>query len=213
MANTELQLEVAIRDQVIHHQRDAQRNLWNLLMGLGLDERRLSDIAAWQGIPIQDYMMTPYMGFSNKCQSPNATFHRYVPTITSPCTSLSYSTSSSNVEHYQNFDNGPLRRGNWNSFRREEHHTSYYFLSDNSSPSAQQLRRNSECWVRDSSRLCFDSPNTNPRNSQGSYAEVESRPQTCRSCSSGGARNLGDRHEVCPRKFLPSCCPFLSFLS
>lgn len=210
MANTELQLEVAMRDQIIHRQRDAQRNLWNMLMGLGLDKKRLLDLAAWQGIPIQDYMMTPYMGFSNKCQSPSLTFSRYVPSVTSPYSSLSCRTSPSNIEHYQSFENRSFRSGNWNSFCREEHHTSYYFLSNDPSPSAQPPRRNSECWVRDTSGLCFDSPGTNPQNLQDSYAEVESRSTPCESCSSGGARNLGYQHEVCFGKFLPSCCTYIT---
>ncbi|PKI46560.1 hypothetical protein CRG98_033051, partial [Punica granatum] len=192
MANTELQLEVAMRDQIIHRQRDAQRNLWNLLMGLGLDERRLLDLAAWQGIPMEDYMMAPYMGLSNKNQSPNPAVHRYIP---SPCTSLSYSTSSSNFEHYQNFENGSMRRGNWNSFCREERHMSYYFLSDNPSPSAQLQTRKSECWVSGNSGLCLDSPNTNPQNSEDSNAKMECRPRPYETCSSVGARSLGDQHE------------------
>ncbi|KAA8531497.1 hypothetical protein F0562_006150 [Nyssa sinensis] len=49
MANTELQFEMAMRDQIIHNQREAQRNLWNLLTGLGLDEKRISEFAAKQG--------------------------------------------------------------------------------------------------------------------------------------------------------------------
>ncbi|OWM66152.1 hypothetical protein CDL15_Pgr013369 [Punica granatum] len=200
MANTELQLEVAMRDQIIHRQRDAQRNLWNLLMGLGLDERRLLDLAAWQGIPMEDYMMAPYMGLSNKNQSPNPAVHRYIP---SPCTSLSYSTSSSNFEHYQNFENGSMRRGNWNSFCREERHMSYYFLSDNPSPSAQLQTRKSECWVSGNSGLCLDSPNTNPQNSEDSNAKMECRPRPYETCSSVGARSLGDQHEVCLRIFMP----------
>lgn len=55
MANTELQFEMARRDQIIHNQREAQRNLWNLLMGLGLDEKQILDLAAKQGITIEDW--------------------------------------------------------------------------------------------------------------------------------------------------------------
>ncbi|KAE8706321.1 hypothetical protein F3Y22_tig00110402pilonHSYRG00153 [Hibiscus syriacus] len=46
MANTELQFKMAMRDQIIHNQREAQRNLWNLIMGLGLDEKQILELAA-----------------------------------------------------------------------------------------------------------------------------------------------------------------------
>ncbi|XP_022132772.1 kinesin-like protein KIN-8B isoform X1 [Momordica charantia] len=69
MANSELQLEMAMRDQVIHNQREAMKNLWNLLMGLGLDEKQILDLAAKQGLTIEGWTLTP-LGLSEK-QSPN----------------------------------------------------------------------------------------------------------------------------------------------
>lgn len=69
MANSELQLEMAMRDQVIHNQREALKNLWNLLMGLGLDEKQILHLAAQQGLTIEGWTLTP-LGLSEK-QSPN----------------------------------------------------------------------------------------------------------------------------------------------
>ncbi|PPE00697.1 hypothetical protein GOBAR_DD02276 [Gossypium barbadense] len=71
MANTELQFEMAMREQIIHNQREAQRNLWNLIMGLGLDEKQIFDLAAKQGITIEDWTVTRYPGLSNRGKSPN----------------------------------------------------------------------------------------------------------------------------------------------
>ncbi|XP_022977214.1 kinesin-like protein KIN-8B isoform X6 [Cucurbita maxima] len=59
MANSELQLEVAMRDQVIRHQREGLKNLWNLLMGQGLDEKQISHLAVKQGLRIEGWTMTP----------------------------------------------------------------------------------------------------------------------------------------------------------
>lgn len=54
MANTELQFEIAMRDQVIHDQREAHRNLWNLLLDMGLDKKQLLEHAAKEGITTED---------------------------------------------------------------------------------------------------------------------------------------------------------------
>ncbi|GAB2232043.1 hypothetical protein Droror1_Dr00011064 [Drosera rotundifolia] len=61
MSNTELQFEIAMRDQVIHNQREAHRNLWNLLMALGLDQRQIMERAAKEGITIEDWAVTPLL--------------------------------------------------------------------------------------------------------------------------------------------------------
>ncbi|XP_056171724.1 kinesin-like protein KIN-8B isoform X2 [Syzygium oleosum] len=138
MSNTELQFEIAMRDQVIHNQREAQRNLWNLVMGLGLeslDKKRLLDVAAWQGIPIEDYMMTPYLGLSDNSHLENVASHRYLPFGSSPCMGRSLSKSSCNLHHHQFFCSGPTSSGNWSALCREEHHSSYYLLSHDVSQS------------------------------------------------------------------------------
>lgn len=69
--NTELQFEIAMRDQVIHNQREAQRNLWDLLLGVGLDQKQIFELAAKQGITIEDWSISPSRGLSHRMQSPN----------------------------------------------------------------------------------------------------------------------------------------------
>ncbi|XP_019183005.1 PREDICTED: kinesin-like protein KIN-8B isoform X2 [Ipomoea nil] len=64
MSNTELQFEIAMRDQVIYNQRAAQTKLWNLLLSLGLDEKQILDLVAKQGITIEDRVMTPQLKLS-----------------------------------------------------------------------------------------------------------------------------------------------------
>uniref|UniRef100_A0A5B7AAU8 Kinesin-like protein n=1 Tax=Davidia involucrata TaxID=16924 RepID=A0A5B7AAU8_DAVIN len=94
MANTELQFEMAIRDQIIHNQREAQRNLWNLLMGLGLDEKRILEFASKQGITIEDWTTTSNLGLSDRRQSPDLGYGRFTPLWYCPCIGQSYARSS-----------------------------------------------------------------------------------------------------------------------
>ncbi|CAN1184371.1 Kinesin-like protein KIN-8B [Linum perenne] len=79
MGNTELQFELAMRDQIIHNQREAQRSLWNLLMGLGLDEKRMLDLAANQGITIEDWVASSQIDLPEKKESPNASPSMHTP--------------------------------------------------------------------------------------------------------------------------------------
>ncbi|XP_071710589.1 kinesin-like protein KIN-8B [Rutidosis leptorrhynchoides] len=121
MANTELRFEIAMRDQVIYNQRETQRNLWNLLMGLGLNGKQLLELAAKQGITIEDWTMTPQVGHESSPQ-------------------LYYTFNPSTTSHTQNQGGPrPLSHGYGelgHMYCREEHHSSYYFSSHNSpSPS------------------------------------------------------------------------------
>ena len=81
MANTELQVEMARRDQVIYNQREAQRNLWNLLMGLGLDVKQILELAAKQGSTIEDSTMPPYLGQLDQKESPNLDCRKSTPCV------------------------------------------------------------------------------------------------------------------------------------
>ncbi|KAI5684405.1 hypothetical protein M9H77_05633 [Catharanthus roseus] len=67
IANTELQFEMAMRDQIIHNQRETQRNLWNLLLSLGFDEKQIFELALKQGITIEDSVTIPVL--ANRRQS------------------------------------------------------------------------------------------------------------------------------------------------
>ncbi|KAF3631293.1 putative WD-repeat protein [Capsicum annuum] len=86
IANTELQLEIAMRDQILHNQREAQKNLWNLLLSLGLDEKQITDLALKQGITIEDWTMTGQIQLSDRRQSPNTGNGTYTTLSSSPPT-------------------------------------------------------------------------------------------------------------------------------
>ncbi|KAL5753244.1 hypothetical protein ACOSQ2_023751 [Xanthoceras sorbifolium] len=199
MANIELQFEMAMRDQVIHNQREAQRNLWNLIMGSGIDEKRLLDLAAKQGITIEDW--TSHVGLPERKESPNLAYGKYAPIGYSPFIGQSFSGSSCMFPHYNDFSSSPFPRGQWDparTFCREEHHSSYYLLSHDHSPSAYlRLRKSSEQWVGGSPGSWFGSPgkHTQVRNS---CPEIITRAspfsESCISASSCSA-DFGQRHK------------------
>ncbi|KAJ8765465.1 hypothetical protein K2173_014587 [Erythroxylum novogranatense] len=144
MTNTELQFEMAMRDQIIHNQQEAQRNLWNLLMGLGLDEKQLLDIAAKQGIIIEDMgFKTPNLGVLNMKQSPNVFSGGYEPFIYGQTISRSCV-----YQHHRDFGSRSFSTGPWDpnrTFCREERQSSYYVLSHNSPlPAYFDLRKSSD---------------------------------------------------------------------
>lgn len=87
MANSELQLEMAMRDQVIQNQRESLKNLWNLLMGLGLDEKQILHLAAKQGLTIEGWTTTPSLGLLEK-QSSNLSSSR--STSVGPSSGIEY---------------------------------------------------------------------------------------------------------------------------
>ncbi|KAJ4833321.1 Kinesin-like protein KIN-8B [Turnera subulata] len=130
MANTELQFEMAMRDQIILNQREAQRNLWNLLMGLGLDEKYLLDLAAKQGITIEDWTIMPHLGFADSKHLPSLAYGRYALGY-SPSTGHSLPRSCI-FQQFQDIDSRPSLWGPWDpagrSFCREEYHNSRYML-------------------------------------------------------------------------------------
>ncbi|KAJ0231425.1 Kinesin-like protein KIN-8B [Hirschfeldia incana] len=123
MGNTELQFEMAMRDQIIYNQREAQRNLWNLLMGLGVEEKQVFDLAAKQGITIEDWSMASYPGLPYRKQAPS-----FIP-ANIPFMGHSYSQSSCT---FQSYNQAAASKGQqWAptpTLCREEHHSSYYFM-------------------------------------------------------------------------------------
>ncbi|XP_010652697.2 kinesin-like protein KIN-8B isoform X2 [Vitis vinifera] len=183
MANTELQFEMAMRDQIIHNQREAQRNLWNLLMGLGLDEKQILELAAKQGLTIEDSTMTPYLGQSDWKQSPILDCRKSTPYCCCPCTGQTYSRSSCSFQHHQDFGSRSSMRGHWDlahTFCREEHHSSYYLLSHNHSPSAYlRLRRSSEHLISGRPSSWFDACDNHPRDLRKSLPEMKIQSSPC----------------------------------
>ncbi|KAF7809981.1 kinesin-like protein KIN-8B [Senna tora] len=110
MANTELQFEMAMRDQVIHNQRKAMKDLWNLLVGLGLDERQVVELAAKQGLMIEDWM-TSCLHLSRQKMSPNLACGsgRYPP-IRCCCSCKGHSAPSGSWLGLHNMNTQDLRQ-------------------------------------------------------------------------------------------------------
>ncbi|XVF59173.1 hypothetical protein PTKIN_Ptkin07bG0254300 [Pterospermum kingtungense] len=182
MANTELQFEMARRDQIIHNQREAQRNLWNLIMGLGLDAKQILDLAAKQGITIEDWTMRRYMGLSNTEQSPNLASEGYAPPVYGLSINQWHSRSSCIYQNYQHVASKSFSRGLWDlspTFCREEHHSSYYLLAHDNSPPYASFRRNSDNWVGGHPVSWFGSPHKSSQDLRKSYPEMIS-PATSR---------------------------------
>ncbi|PWA99413.1 P-loop containing nucleoside triphosphate hydrolases superfamily protein [Artemisia annua] len=160
MTNTELQFEMAMRDQVIHNQRETQRNLWSLLMGLGLEEKQLLKLAAKQGITIEDWAITPQLGLADGTASWKMGHERSIrvpPFSTSPkirTGSRPISQGSGELAH---------------TYCREEHHSSYYFMSHNSPSTCMRLTRSSENWLGHRPTSPYLSPDM--RGMRSSYGE------------------------------------------
>lgn len=195
MANMELQFEMAMRDQVIHNQRETVRNLWEVLMGLGLDERRIMDLAAKQGITIEDWAITQQLGQSAGKQSPELAFSRNDQFGYCPDMGQLYSRSSCIFQHCQDPGSSSLSKGHWDSARtfcREEHHSSYYLVSHYHSPSAYiRMRRSSGHQVDGRPHLWFGSPDKSPQDLRSSNPEMRPRSSpysgSCISASSPSA--------------------------
>ncbi|XP_020582336.1 kinesin-like protein KIN-8B isoform X2 [Phalaenopsis equestris] len=110
MANTELQFEIAMRDQVIHNQREAQRNLWNMLLGSGLGQKQMLDLAGKQGITIENWAISASGSLNNR------------PSMPMPCV----------LQHHQDISSSAFMH----TICQQEHHSSYYVLSANHSTPA-----------------------------------------------------------------------------
>uniref|UniRef100_A0A1D1Z2I7 Kinesin-like protein n=1 Tax=Anthurium amnicola TaxID=1678845 RepID=A0A1D1Z2I7_9ARAE len=125
MANTELQFEIAMRDQIIHNQREAQRNLWNMLLGLGLDQRQLAELAARQGITIEDWA-TPIC--TEQLPSP---CHGRLPPVMSCPSQKPYTSAACLYQHHQDFSSMACFKSqdDVHTVCRQECHSSYYLLS------------------------------------------------------------------------------------
>ncbi|KAK1323573.1 hypothetical protein QJS10_CPA02g00008 [Acorus calamus] len=137
MANTELQFEIAMRDQVIHNQRESQKNLWNMLMGLGLDKKQLMQLAANHDITIEDWTTPPCSSTSLK---PSFSRPHENPQL-QPCPCMmrqSHASSAHVFEHHEDYISMACFNSPYNTQAvcRQEHHISSYLMSHDYSPSA-----------------------------------------------------------------------------
>ncbi|XP_051117910.1 kinesin-like protein KIN-8B [Andrographis paniculata] len=135
ISNTELQFEMAIRDQIICNQREAQRKLWNLIMSSGLDEKQIVELGAKQGIAVEDIQMTTQLGFSTPTHFPNLKHEICTPSYGSPF-------SAQPTFHFpQNPEFNPSSLPG--AILQEEHHSSYHYISHGSNPPWQSSQPSS----------------------------------------------------------------------
>ncbi|KAL3813734.1 hypothetical protein ACJIZ3_015002 [Penstemon smallii] len=142
ITNTELQFEIAMRDQIICSQREAHRNTWDLLMSLGLDEKQIVELGAKKGVIVEDWVSTTPAGPSNTNSSEHK---RHPPLLCSPSSSKSGATSPGFFPLNLEFCSRSLVRENKKlpQFFREEHHSSYYYISHGFYPSSAFQQRHS----------------------------------------------------------------------
>lgn len=123
MTNTELQFEMAMRDQVIHNQREALRNLWNLLSGLGLNQKHVMDLAAKQGITIEEWTAPSASIPISKKPPPSISLNKFSPPIPmqNPLSCI--------FQHHQDLSSAYFRgQCDTHTVCRQEHR-SYFFQS------------------------------------------------------------------------------------
>lgn len=76
MTNMELQFQMAIRDQIIHDQREALSNLWLVLECSGLNHNQILEIAAQQGIMIEEGILPVVAGRTHVPSTPIPILHK-----------------------------------------------------------------------------------------------------------------------------------------
>ncbi|KAG8098355.1 hypothetical protein GUJ93_ZPchr0013g36226 [Zizania palustris] len=129
MTNAELQIEMAMRDQVIHNQREALRSLWNILYGTGLNQKQILKLAAKQGLTIE--------GCPLPVSSPDVTTPpsfppqgRLSPFMSFPSPlSQPYSPSACFVQHGFSTMSFLGNQHETPAVCRQEHLSSYYMMS------------------------------------------------------------------------------------
>lgn len=144
--NTELQFQMALRDQIIHNQREVQRKLWELLVSLGLDEKKILELGAMHGITVDDIkMITP--GPSNMPHSLNLKHEKDTWLDHSTFNNQSGTVSPQFFPQKQDLGvrSSPMESQKLNpALFREEHHASYYYISHGLSPSISQYQCNNQ---------------------------------------------------------------------
>ncbi|KAI4327280.1 hypothetical protein L6164_019760 [Bauhinia variegata] len=174
MANTELLFEMAMRDQVIHNQRKALKDLLNLLMGLGLDERYVEELAAKQGLMIEEWTTTSHPHLSRQKLSPNLACSRHAP-IGSSTIWGQHTRSSGILDHNEDPNSKSLSREDNDSPYSfcQEHHRSYYLQSpSNSSSSCLELRKSCERWKHDDPRSLLNTHVVHPHSLRHSCPDM-----------------------------------------
>ncbi|ONK74518.1 uncharacterized protein A4U43_C03F7200 [Asparagus officinalis] len=187
MANTELQFEMAMRDQVIHNQREALRNLWNMLLGLGLKQKQIMDLAARQGVTIEDWTV-PNSSISIGTKHSPSFAHELSPSMPYPVVNGNPHTSMACVfQHHQDFCSTSYFKGHCDTQTvcRQESRSSYYLLSHDNPHLKHCTSRKPE--------TCFATPEKLVIDKCSSYSPTETEACVCHeasftsaSCGNGG---------------------------
>lgn len=193
MANTELHFEMAMRDQVIHDQREAIRTLWNLLLGLGLDEQQITDLAAKQGIKIE--VSSPRASYLSMKQSPVGCHAKIPPFIYPSSNSRMYPSNACIFQQHQGCSSMAYVRSQTNSptVCREEHSSSYYSHSHNHSHLVSGLGE------RQSSRRLspsFYTPEKSAQDASSFCPAMKSLPAFCSKEQSSSGKDLFSHPKV-----------------
>lgn len=162
-----------MRDQIIHNQRETQKNLWNLLLSLGLDEKQMTDLALKQGITIEDWTKTGQIQLSDRRQSPNTGSGIYTTLSSSPPT---FQLGAKD----QYFGSTPISLRNWRpplSHCRDEEHSSYY-LHDYSPSELMTLNEDKSCF-KDGTSSLHEVPGRHPLEFCSSYAPTRNQFSSC----------------------------------
>lgn len=165
-----------MRDQIIHNQRETQKNLWNLLLSLGLDEKQITDLALKQGITIEDWTMTSQIQLSDRRQSPNTGSGIYTTLSSSPPTFQ----LGANVPLDQYFCSTPTSLRNRRpplTHCRDDDHSSYY-LHDHSPSENMTLNEDGSCF-KDGTSSLHEVPNRHPLEFCSSYAPTRNQFSSC----------------------------------
>lgn len=144
--NTELQFQMALRDQIIYNQREVHRKFWELLVSLGLGEKQILELGAMQGITMDDIkMITP--GPSNTTHSLNLKYEKDTRLDHSTSNNQSGTISPGFFPQKQELGvrSSPKESQMLNpAVFREEHRASYYYISQGLSPSISQRQCNNQ---------------------------------------------------------------------
>lgn len=185
ISNTELQFEIAMRDQVIHNQREAQRNLWDLLLGVGLDQKQSFELAAKQGITIEDWSISPSLGLFHRMQSHNLGCGISSPSIYGHSIGEPYLRSDFGSSSFLS-----ARLNLAHSLCRKEH-SSYYLVTHNHSPMTYH-RHSGQHFCNSNPSTCFFTRNE--------HAEMRIHPSPCSEgyiSTSCFRQDTGQQQRVC----------------
>ncbi|CAM0876484.1 unnamed protein product [Alopecurus aequalis] len=153
MSNAELQIEMAMRDQVIHNQRESLRSLWNMLYGTGLNQKQIMKLAAKQGLTVEGCPLPS--SSPDVTTSPSFLPHGRLPLFMSFPSPQSQSSSPSSYIFQQGFSTMSVLKNQHETptICRQEHLSSYYMTSD-CSPGAGDGKQ----WASGRSTPYFSTP-------------------------------------------------------